>query len=186
MKLPRTVEGRYATGLRSGESGRAGRGPLRAHRIRCATGRGNRCYPTSTSTSLTRVGPRPIYPRTEKAGRSRQLQDDALCHFVVVSNGPIAEVKATKQAIQQFLENKLHLTLSEEKTVITHERRLRLPGFPYPAQARQWPVGLASSTDGQSQGASDTEAQRPDFQNWTWMEVHPVEDPERYRAGLAE
>ncbi len=40
--------------------------------------------------------------------------------FVVVSNGPIAEVKATKQAIQQFLENKLHLTLSEEKTVITH------------------------------------------------------------------
>ncbi len=40
--------------------------------------------------------------------------------FVVVSNGPIAEVKATKQAIQQFLENELHLTLSEEKTVITH------------------------------------------------------------------
>ncbi len=32
--------------------------------------------------------------------------------FVVVSNAPIAEVKATKQAIQQFLENKLHLTLS--------------------------------------------------------------------------
>ena len=37
--------------------------------------------------------------------------------FVVVANSPIAEVKATKQAIQQFLENKLHLTLSEEKTV---------------------------------------------------------------------
>ena len=40
--------------------------------------------------------------------------------FVVVSNGTKAEVKATKAAIQQFLENKLHLTLSEEKTVITH------------------------------------------------------------------
>ena len=40
--------------------------------------------------------------------------------FVVISNGSIAEVKATKQAIQWFLENKLHLTLSEEKTVITH------------------------------------------------------------------
>ena len=40
--------------------------------------------------------------------------------FVAVSNASIAEVKATKQAIQQFLENKLHLTLSEEKTVITH------------------------------------------------------------------
>ena len=40
--------------------------------------------------------------------------------FVVVSNGPIAEVKATKQAIQRFLANELHLTLSEEKTVITH------------------------------------------------------------------
>ena len=32
--------------------------------------------------------------------------------FVVVSNGTKAEVKATKQAIQQFLENELHLTLS--------------------------------------------------------------------------
>ena len=40
--------------------------------------------------------------------------------FVVVGNGTKAEVKATKEAIQQFLENELHLTLSEEKTVITH------------------------------------------------------------------
>ena len=40
--------------------------------------------------------------------------------FVVVSNGPKAEVKATRLAIQQFLENEPHLTLSEEKTVITH------------------------------------------------------------------
>ena len=40
--------------------------------------------------------------------------------FVVISNGTKAEVKATKEAIQQFLENELHLTLSEEKTVITH------------------------------------------------------------------
>ena len=40
--------------------------------------------------------------------------------FVVVGNGTRAEVKATKAAIQQFLEHQLHLTLSEEKTVITH------------------------------------------------------------------
>ena len=40
--------------------------------------------------------------------------------FVVVSNATKAEVKVAKATIQQFLENELHLTLSEEKTVITH------------------------------------------------------------------
>ena len=40
--------------------------------------------------------------------------------FVVASNGTKAEVKATKQDIQQYLENELHLTLSAEKTLITH------------------------------------------------------------------
>ena len=55
-----------------------------------------------------------------KAGLGNRKMMRYADDFVVVSNGTKAEVKATKQAIQQFLENELHLTLSEEKTVITH------------------------------------------------------------------
>jgi RNA-directed DNA polymerase len=40
--------------------------------------------------------------------------------FVVVSNAGIAEVKAVKQDIKDFLATELHLELSEEKTHITH------------------------------------------------------------------
>src|SRR5262249_49458949 len=40
--------------------------------------------------------------------------------FVVVSNGGIADVTATKRVIRDFLETKLHLELSDEKTRITH------------------------------------------------------------------
>jgi RNA-directed DNA polymerase len=40
--------------------------------------------------------------------------------FVVVSNAGIAEVKAVKQDLKDFLETELHLELSEEKTHITH------------------------------------------------------------------
>jgi RNA-directed DNA polymerase len=40
--------------------------------------------------------------------------------FVIVSNGSIAEVTATKREIKHFLETELHLELSEEKTRITH------------------------------------------------------------------
>ncbi len=58
--------------------------------------------------------------RCRKAGLGNHKMMRYADDFVVVSNGTKAEVKATKQAIQQFLENELHLTLSEEKTVITH------------------------------------------------------------------
>lgn len=40
--------------------------------------------------------------------------------FVVVSNDTIAGVQQTKQAIRDFLASELHLTLSEDKTTITH------------------------------------------------------------------
>ena len=58
--------------------------------------------------------------RRRKAGLGNHKMMRYADDFVVVSNGTKAEVKTTKQAIQQFLENELHLTLSEEKTVITH------------------------------------------------------------------
>ena len=40
--------------------------------------------------------------------------------FVVVSNGNLAEVKAVKEELKDFLSTSLHLELSEEKTKITH------------------------------------------------------------------
>lgn len=40
--------------------------------------------------------------------------------FVMVTNDSIHGVKRTKQAIKDFLEGKMKLTLSEEKTLITH------------------------------------------------------------------
>jgi hypothetical protein len=41
-------------------------------------------------------------------------------HLVVVSNGNLAEVKAVKEELKDFLSTSLHLELSEEKTKITH------------------------------------------------------------------
>ena len=93
--------------------------------------------------------------------------------FVVVSNGPIAEVKATKQAIQQFLENELHLTLSEEKTVITHVndgfdflgfhiQRKRVNG--------KWAVHLqptAKARERVKRTLKDLTSR-----NWTWMDEY--------------
>ena len=93
--------------------------------------------------------------------------------FVVVSNGPIAEVKATKQAIQQFLENELHLTLSEEKTVITHVN----DGFDFLGfhiQRKQvngkWAVHLrpaAKAKERVKRKLKDLTSS-----NWTWMDEY--------------
>ena len=93
--------------------------------------------------------------------------------FVVVSNGTKAEVKATKQAIQQFLENELHLTLSEEKTVITHVndgfdflgfhiQRKRVNG--------RWVVHhrpTAKAKERVKRKLKDLTSR-----NWTWMDEH--------------
>ena len=93
--------------------------------------------------------------------------------FVVVGNGAKAEVKATKQAIQQFLENELHLTLSEEKTVITHVN----DGFDFlgfhiqrkPVNGR-WAVHLrptAKAKERVKRKLNDLTSR-----NWTWMDEH--------------
>ena len=101
------------------------RGPLR-HRLRCATGRGNlpaarQRLPQRDRWAASQWDPNHnARQRRRKAGLGNHKMMRYADDFVVVSNGTKAEVKATKQAIQQFLENELHLTLSEEKTVITH------------------------------------------------------------------
>ena len=40
--------------------------------------------------------------------------------FVVICNGPIAQVREAKEEIQHYLANQLHLTLNVDKTRITH------------------------------------------------------------------
>ena len=91
--------------------------------------------------------------------------------FVVVSNGPKAEVKATKQAIQQFLENELHLTLSEEKTVITHVN----DGFDFLGfhiQRKQvdgrWAVHLRPTAKAKERVKRKLKALTS--RNWTWLD----------------
>ena len=93
--------------------------------------------------------------------------------FLVVGNGTKAEVKATKQAIQRFLENELHLTLSEEKTVITHAN----DGFDFLGfhiQRKQvngrWAVHLrptAKAKERVKQKLKDLTSR-----NWTWMDEY--------------
>ncbi len=93
--------------------------------------------------------------------------------FVVVSNGTKAEVKATKTAIQQFLENELHLTLSEEKTVVTHVN----DGFDFLGfyiQRKQvngrWAVHLrptAKAKERVKRKLKDLTSK-----NWTWMDEY--------------
>ena len=93
--------------------------------------------------------------------------------FVVVSNSPIAEVKATKQAIQQFLENELHLTLSEEKTVITHVN----DGFDFLGFHIQrkkvngkWAVHLRPTAKAKERVKQKLKALTS--RNWTWMDEY--------------
>ena len=124
--------------------------------------------------------------RRRKAGLGNYKMVRYADDFVVVGNGTKAEVKATKAAIQQFLENELQPdAIGRKDGHHPRQRRLRLPGFSHPAQAGQRQMGGASPTDGQGQGASETEAQRPDFQKMDVDgRVQPTDDPERYRAGL--
>ncbi len=93
--------------------------------------------------------------------------------FVVVSNGTKAEVKATKVAIQQFLENELHLTLSEEKTTITHVNDgFDFLGFhiQHKRANDRWAVHLrptAKAKERVKQKLKDLTSR-----NWTWMDEH--------------
>ena len=111
--------------------------------------------------------------RRRKAGLGNYKMVRYADDFVVVGNGTKAEVKAIKTAIQQFLENKLHLTLSEEKTAITHVN----DGFDFLGfhiRRRQvnarWVVHLrptAKATERVKQKLKDLTSR-----NWTWMDEY--------------
>lgn len=116
-------------------------------------------------------------PNTRKRRRNAGLGNYKMVRyaddFVVVSNGPIAEVRAAKQAIQQFLENELHLTLSEEKTVITHVNDgFDFLGFHIQRKrvGNRWVVHhrpTAKAKERVKQKLKDLTSR-----NWTWMDEY--------------
>ena len=111
--------------------------------------------------------------RNRRAGLGNYKMVRYADDFVVVSNASKAEVKATKQAIQQFLETKLHLTLSAEKTVITHVndgfdflgfhiQRKRVNG--------KWAVHLRPTAKAKERVKQ--KLKNLTSRNWTWMDEH--------------
>ena len=111
--------------------------------------------------------------RRRKAGLGNYKMVRYADDFVVVGNGTKAEVKATKAAIQQFLENELHLTLSEEKTAITHVN----DGFDFLGfhiQRKQvndrWVVHLRPTAKAKER----VQRKLKDLtsRNWTWMDEY--------------
>jgi RNA-directed DNA polymerase len=58
--------------------------------------------------------------RRRQAGKGNYRLIRHAGDFVVLSNDGVAGVKQAKQDIRDFLENELHLELSEEKTLLTH------------------------------------------------------------------
>ena len=68
--------------------------------------------------------------RLRKRGHSNFVHVRYADDFVVMCNGTQEQAVATKQELQQFLTNALHLTLSVEKTKITHiDDGFRFLGF---------------------------------------------------------
>ena len=113
--------------------------------------------------------------RRRKAGLGNYKMVRYADDFVVVGNGTKAEVKATKAAIQQFLETELHLTLSEEKTVITHVN----DGFDFLGfhiQRKQvsgkWAVHLRPTAKAKAKERVKRKLKDLTSRNWTWMDEY--------------
>ena len=93
--------------------------------------------------------------------------------FVVVSNGPKVEVQATLEDIRRFLEDELHLTLSTEKTVITHVNDgFDFLGFRIQRKqvAGRWVVHLRPTNEAKER----VKRKLKDLtsRNWTWLDEY--------------
>jgi len=60
------------------------------------------------------------YRRNRENGRGNYILMRFADDFVIISNDRIAGVREAKQELKEFLDRELHLTLSEEKTALTH------------------------------------------------------------------
>jgi RNA-directed DNA polymerase len=109
--------------------------------------------------------------RTRYAGRGNYLMVRYADDFVVVSNDTHAGVEQTKQEIATFLATELHLTLSPDKTAITHVndgfdflgfhiRRCRPEG--------RWVTHLRPTA--QSQARIKATIKSLTTRGWTWLD----------------
>ncbi|MBA2681531.1 MAG: HNH endonuclease [Ktedonobacteraceae bacterium] len=93
--------------------------------------------------------------------------------FVIVSNGGIADVRATKEVVKHYLHTELHLELSEEKTVITHVNAgFNFLGFHLQRKRPEgrWVVHLRPT----EQGKDRVKRKIKDLtsNSWTWMDEY--------------
>lgn len=111
--------------------------------------------------------------KRRKAGRGNYKMVRYADDFVVVSNDTIAEVEQTKREIKDFLENELHLELSDEKTLITHVNN----GFDFLGfhiQRKQpegrWVVHLRPSERAKQRIKEKIKSLTS--RNWTWLDEY--------------
>jgi RNA-directed DNA polymerase len=93
--------------------------------------------------------------------------------FVVVSNDGIMGVQAAKQEIKTFLETELHLTLSDEKTRITHVNEgFEFLGFHIQRLRRdtRWVLYLRPTDKAKDRVKAKIKAMTS--RNWTWMDEY--------------
>ena len=89
--------------------------------------------------------------------------------FAVVSNAGIAEVRAAKQEIKEFLATELHLELSEEKTRITHVNEgFTFLGFHIQRRKPEgrWVVHLRPAAKGKTRVKEKLKDSIPDADGW--------------------
>jgi len=111
--------------------------------------------------------------KRRKAGSGNYKMVRFADDFVVVSNGSIAEVEATKREIKHFLENELHLELSEEKTLITHVNDgFTFLGFHIQRKKPEgrWVVHLRPSDKAKQRVKEKLKSLTS--RNWTWMDEY--------------
>src|SRR6266700_805805 len=63
---------------------------------------------------------RNVRERNRALGRGNYILIRFADDFVIISNDRVAGVREAKQELKEFLDKELHLTLSEEKTALTH------------------------------------------------------------------
>jgi group II intron reverse transcriptase/maturase len=111
--------------------------------------------------------------KRRKAGEGNYKMVRFADDFVVVSNGSIAEVEATKREIKHFLESELHLELSEEKTLITHVNDgFNFLGFHIQRKKPEgrWVVHLRPSDKAKQRVKEKIKSLTS--RNWTWMDEY--------------
>jgi RNA-directed DNA polymerase len=93
--------------------------------------------------------------------------------FVILSNDGIEGVKQAKQEVKDFLENELHLQLSEEKTHITHiNDGFNFLGFHIQRckPERRWVVHLRPTDKGKERVKGKIKDLTS--RSWTWMDEY--------------